>query len=382
MTAIGPVVQEVQATFHLGNSSSGPLVATTRVYAITDQERAGLVELEHSIPANIGNDTELVMQISTALASNGSLWTDESGLELHERVHDPTLPISGNYHSLVMSASLRAQPQQQQQQQQHAAGARAQKQLSVLTQHTMGVASLQDGQLEYMMERNIVNGTDDQGPWPLRQMQGAFSFPTWELWGDAADVEKARLDNALRLEHPLVVVHGDPAPSDDDDAIADTTTSSSSSSTTATTTNNSNSNSNKNNNKSARGTVRAGPQHDRRRASTGGADSYRSDDQTAAPQAQAILQPLPDGVHLISFHARQVLDGQNQDYVVRVQNVVEGSGVKTANLAVRSWVPASCVPARVWACAACDSSFECANRKAPLSSRVLLLLLPLSRRLC
>jgi hypothetical protein len=46
------------------------------------------------------------------------------------------------------------------------AGTFAPRQLSVLTSHTMGVAALGPGQLEYMMLR-FLNSTDDQGPWPL-----------------------------------------------------------------------------------------------------------------------------------------------------------------------------------------------------------------------
>ena len=62
------------------------------------------------------------------------------------------------------------------------------------------------------MARNIVNGTDDQGPWPMRQLQGGFSFPVWIVVGDAADVEEQRMPTALRLQHPLAVMRGDPNP--------------------------------------------------------------------------------------------------------------------------------------------------------------------------
>jgi hypothetical protein len=42
------------------------------------------------------------------------------------------------------------------------------RQLTLLTGHTKGVASLRKGELEYMLIRRI-NGTDDQGPWPLNE---------------------------------------------------------------------------------------------------------------------------------------------------------------------------------------------------------------------
>lgn len=100
-TYVGPIVQEVVAKFNLNFHTKNQipiLVATTRVYSAADTERAGLVELEHSIPAKIMNNTELIMRINTGLKTGHSLWTDESGLEMHERVYDSSLPISGNYH--------------------------------------------------------------------------------------------------------------------------------------------------------------------------------------------------------------------------------------------------------------------------------------------
>lgn len=97
-TYIGPVLQEVEARYDLGGNSTGELVAITRVFGDNDKERASVVEIEHGVPAKIGDNTELIMHISTSLKTNGSIWTDESGLEMHERKFEPTLPISGNYH--------------------------------------------------------------------------------------------------------------------------------------------------------------------------------------------------------------------------------------------------------------------------------------------
>lgn len=204
--------------------------------------------------------------------------------------------------SLVVSSSIRdassvhASPAA-------AAAARQPRQLSVLTQHTMGVASLQEGAIEYMMARNIVNGTDDQGPWPLRQLQGSFSFPTWVLVGDAADIEKQRLPTAMCLQHPLAVMRGDAKHSN---------------------------------------RLLAGRSQKYRAAGRSDDDVTRSEDHqlrgTEATRSERLIgqQPLAAGVHLLSFHVRQ-LPGENEEYVVRVQNVVEGSGVKTVNLAVRSF---------------------------------------------
>ena len=92
-----------------------------------------------------------------------------------------TGPISQNFHAIVQSSSIvdggdskrnsdgaaasssnadagGAQQQQQRQQQQQ------QRQLSVLTRRTMAVASLDDGQLEYMLARRLTDTSDNQGP--------------------------------------------------------------------------------------------------------------------------------------------------------------------------------------------------------------------------
>ena len=114
-THSGPILQEVAATFDLSvsldaatsssssSSSSSPnnartLLAVSRVYASTDEERAGVVEIEHYIPGQIGDNMELIMHVSSGIANEGNLWTDESGLEMHQRPYNSTLPISGNYH--------------------------------------------------------------------------------------------------------------------------------------------------------------------------------------------------------------------------------------------------------------------------------------------
>ena len=170
--------------------------------------------------------------------------------------------------------------------------ARQPRQLSVITQHTMGVASLQEGAIEYMMARNIVNGTDDQGPWPLRQLQGSFSFPTWVLVGDAADIEKQRLPTAMFLQHPLAVMRGDP----------------------------------KKSKHLAGQNYRAGR--------TDALEDYHLRGKGAHSERSIAQQPLEAEVHLLSFHVRQ-LPEDNEEYVVRLQNVVEGSGIKTVNIAVR-----------------------------------------------
>eukprot|EP01051_Picozoa_sp_SAG22_P006676 SAG22_NODE_444_length_10453_cov_8.586343_7_plen_604_part_00 len=152
-TVAGPVFTEVVATFQNWGSPSatlpGPkvLTQTTRlIHGNTD-----VVEVAHGIPV-MPEDRELISRIDTDLGSD-TLWNDDTGLELYPRPFNVTLPISANYHSLVNSGVLKSEE----------STGHSQRQLAVLTRHTMGIASLAPGSLEYMMMRRI-SGADNQGP--------------------------------------------------------------------------------------------------------------------------------------------------------------------------------------------------------------------------
>jgi hypothetical protein len=86
--------------------------------------------------------------------------------------------------------------------------ARDGRQLTFLNRHTKGIASLRRGQFEYMMVRRI-NGTDDQGPWPLNETT-PLSLTVGLLVGATATVEPKRLNMAHALNNaPLVVYSAD-----------------------------------------------------------------------------------------------------------------------------------------------------------------------------
>ena len=101
---------QVDASFDIGGSDN--LVVTTRVYSNSDTERASIVEVEHAVPDKIADNSELIMHVATNLKNEGKLFTDESGLEMHERDYNVSLPISGNYHvrqlvlMVVLSSTL------------------------------------------------------------------------------------------------------------------------------------------------------------------------------------------------------------------------------------------------------------------------------------
>ena len=76
---------------------------------------------------------------------------------MHERAFDYR-GIGANYHAMTQRASLA----------EGSSGA-APRQVSLLTTHTMGVASLADGVVEHMLIRRL-NTTDNQGPVSRRNL--------------------------------------------------------------------------------------------------------------------------------------------------------------------------------------------------------------------
>ena len=75
----------------------------------------------------------------------------------------------------------------------------------MLSRHTMGVAALAEGNLEYMMMRRLT-GTDNQGPWPLNETT-PLVIKTLIQAGAANTVEPLRLHRALEFENPPLVMY-------------------------------------------------------------------------------------------------------------------------------------------------------------------------------
>jgi hypothetical protein len=122
------------------------------------------------------------------------------GLELYPRQFNRSTSISANYHALVNSAVLRSLTTAQAVQ-----TTVARRQLAVLSRHTMGVATLAAGSLEYMMMRRLT-GTDNQGPWPLNETT-PLVIKTAILAGAASTVEPLRLHRALEFENPPLIMY-------------------------------------------------------------------------------------------------------------------------------------------------------------------------------
>jgi hypothetical protein len=96
------------------------------------------VEAYHA-SGTLPSSRELVSRISTDLQTSSRLHTDSTGFyELKDRPLNLTGPVSQNYHALVQTAALIENK------------GPASREMAVLTRRTMGVASLADGEMEYV----------------------------------------------------------------------------------------------------------------------------------------------------------------------------------------------------------------------------------------
>ena len=99
-------------------------------------------------PSPALNGTELIVHVTTGLASNRSLWTDSNGREMLHRVRDyrPTWRLNqtehaaGNYFPVTTAAFIQDE----------------RAQLTLLTDAAQGVASLADGEIEVMLHRRLL----------------------------------------------------------------------------------------------------------------------------------------------------------------------------------------------------------------------------------
>ena len=144
MIILGPVFQEVTQTYAYG------LGLQQRIRLCTT---ATVVEIDHAIGVLPGG-REIISRLSTDLQTGPHLFTDASGFkELQDRVLNVSGPIAQNYHPFVQTAVLT-----------EASGtSNGVRELALLTRRTMGVASLTEGQVEYMLLRRLQQASDFQG---------------------------------------------------------------------------------------------------------------------------------------------------------------------------------------------------------------------------
>jgi hypothetical protein len=218
----GPVMQEVVQTFAWGDG----LQQRTRI--VIGKPRA--VDVIH-VAGTVPGDRELISRLETDLstASAGTdpgvavaaptrsrrhagrlfvspsmIHTEASGMrELYPRSTNVSASISQNYHSMVQSAIIRDEGTND------IGSLRGKRELSLLTRRTMGVASLGQGELEYMLMRRVTAASDNQGPWPLDDLEPMEEDHMRLIVGMQDEVESIRFSQAMALEQPLAQFYYD-----------------------------------------------------------------------------------------------------------------------------------------------------------------------------
>jgi hypothetical protein len=191
----GPIMQEV---VHSYSYSSG-LSQRTRIIqndsTVHIIHNAGRLPSDRELVSSIASDINNY-QISNKLPI---VQTEASGaIELYSRIFNATSSIAQNYHSMVQTAVIRDEMQ----------GDNG-RQLNVITRRTMGVASLNVGEIEYMLMRRITSASDNQGPWPLDDKDSMEDDEIRLMIDTVNNSEEQRFVTAIEHENPLVSFYYD-----------------------------------------------------------------------------------------------------------------------------------------------------------------------------
>lgn len=137
----GPVLDEVHQRINSWISQ------ITRVYK--GKEHAEVEFTIGPIPIDDGQGKEVVADITTAMKSNKTFYTDSSGRDFIERIRDyrkdwhleVNQPVAGNYYPLNLGIFMKDDSTE----------------LSMLVDRAVGGSSIVDGQLELMLHRRLVH---------------------------------------------------------------------------------------------------------------------------------------------------------------------------------------------------------------------------------
>ena len=136
----GPVYSQVSST---GSDGLG-LTATIRTQAA--DALACSIGLQATVSTPLPNSTELALRFASAIVNRGGAVATHNSLALERWTANASAGIGGNYHAAVS----------------HAVIADSHSSLLLAFDRTHGVASLAEGELEVMLQRNV--GGDGEGP--------------------------------------------------------------------------------------------------------------------------------------------------------------------------------------------------------------------------
>ncbi|GMN57390.1 hypothetical protein TIFTF001_026498 [Ficus carica] len=137
----GPLLDEVHQQIN-------PWISQiTRVFK--EKEHAEVEFTIGPIPVDDGIGKEITTQITTAMKTNGTFYTDSNGRDFIERIRDfradwelqNNQPIAGNYYPINLGVYVQD----------------SSSELSVLVDRSVGGTSLKDGQIELMLHRRLIH---------------------------------------------------------------------------------------------------------------------------------------------------------------------------------------------------------------------------------
>lgn len=197
VVARGPVFEEVCQVYDPAASNANSVCF--RLFA----GDTSYVDVTHDI-GPIALKREVVTRLTTDIDAASTLFTEDTGWEMRPRVYNASASIPANYHALVYSAYLRGlRPEQP---------GGPPVQLTTITPHTTGVASLSNGQMEVMLLRRL-NSSDSQGPWPLND-DGHLVASLWLVADTVEASEKGRHNLIQRLNNPPLVLASATSPAE------------------------------------------------------------------------------------------------------------------------------------------------------------------------
>ena len=137
----GPLMSEVKVTF------SGFSVRTI-LYNTTSIQGKG-IHIKTEVDMNIAGmkNMEVILRLSTSVKNGANFFTDQNGYQLMGRETNPEGKIESNYYPITTMAILEDEL----------------KRFTLHCKQPHGAASLQEGQLEVMLDRHIFRD-DDRGP--------------------------------------------------------------------------------------------------------------------------------------------------------------------------------------------------------------------------
>lgn len=138
----GPLLQEV-FSYPKTAWDKSPISHSTRIYNSEDAVQGFVVEKEYHVELidRHFNDRELIVRYKTDVDSKKVFYSDLNGFQMSRRETYDKIPLQGNYYPMPSLAFIQASNG---------------RRFSVHSRQSLGVASLQNGWLEIMLDRRLV----------------------------------------------------------------------------------------------------------------------------------------------------------------------------------------------------------------------------------